>query len=88
MKQKKISLNGITNGWQKEVNELKKAVVKVETDDNFLPLKKKAEQLKIIAVIIQDAGHTEITAGTKTVLGVGPAPSNLIDQITGDLSLL
>jgi PTH2 family peptidyl-tRNA hydrolase len=74
------------NKWMAEGG--KKAVVKVETDDNFLPLKKKAEQLKIIAVIIQDAGHTEITAGTKTVLGVGPAPSNLIDQITGDLSLL
>ena len=66
----------------------KKAVVKVETVDNFKPLKKKAEQLKIISIIIQDAGHTEIPAGTKTVLGIGPAPSNLIDQITGELPLL
>jgi peptidyl-tRNA hydrolase len=26
--------------------------------------------------------------GTKTVLGIGPAPNNIIDQVTGDLSLL
>ena len=74
------------NKWQNEGG--KKAVVKVETDDDFFPLKEKAEQLKIGAHIIEDAGHTEIPAGTKTVLGIGPAPSNLIDQITGDLSLL
>jgi len=76
--------------WYKKWNTEggKKVVVKVENDDNFISLKKKAEQLKIFSVIIQDAGHTEIPAGTKTVLGIGPAPSNLIDQITGELSLL
>jgi len=36
----------------------------------------------------EDAGHTEIPSGTKTVLGLGPAPNNLIDQVTGDLPLL
>ena len=40
------------------------------------------------AYIISDAGHTEIPAGTKTVLGIGPAPDNIIDQVTGKLSLL
>ena len=42
----------------------------------------------IVAIVISDAGHTEIPKDTKTVLGVGPAPSNLIDQVTGSLSLL
>ena len=51
-------------------------------------MKEKAEQLKIAAYLIEDAGHTEIPAGTKTVLGLGPAPSNIIDQVTGDLPLL
>jgi PTH2 family peptidyl-tRNA hydrolase len=66
----------------------KKAVVKVESEDVFYPLKEKAEQLDIEAIIITDAGHTEIPAGTKTVLGVGPAPNNLIDQVTGAIPLL
>jgi PTH2 family peptidyl-tRNA hydrolase len=66
----------------------KKAVVKVECEEDFYPLKQKADEMDIESIIISDAGHTEIPAGTKTVLGVGPAPSNLIDQITGDLPLL
>lgn len=72
--------------WQDE--GAKKAVLKVDTENDFIALKKKAEELKISAFIIEDAGHTEIPAGTKTVIGIGPAPSNLIDQITGDLSTL
>jgi PTH2 family peptidyl-tRNA hydrolase len=72
--------------WQIEGG--KKAVVKVDNENDFYPLIEKSEQLKIVAQIIQDAGHTEIPAGTKTVLGIGPAPNNLIDQITGDLVLL
>jgi len=74
------------NKWQ--IEGAKKAVVKVETEKDFYPLKEKAEELKIVSHIITDAGLTEIPAGTKTVLGIGPAPSNLIDQITGDLQIL
>jgi len=74
------------NKWQ--IEGAKKAVVKVDCVDDFYPLKEKAGQLKIAACLIEDAGHTEIPAGTKTVLGLGPAPSNIIDQVTGDLSIL
>ena len=66
----------------------KKAIVKTECLDDYFFLKEKASQLKIATALISDAGHTEIDPGTKTVLGLGPAPTNLIDQITGDLSLL
>lgn len=72
--------------WKEEGS--KKAVVKVDNLGDFYPLKKKAEQLNIAAHIIIDAGHTEIPQGTKTVLGLGPAPNNIIDKITGDLPLL
>ena len=72
--------------WQNEGG--KKAVVKVESEDDFYPIRESAEELNIATSLIVDAGHTEIPAGTKTVLGIGPAPSNLIDQITGYLSLL
>jgi PTH2 family peptidyl-tRNA hydrolase len=74
------------NRWQREGG--KKVVVKVGGEDDFYPLEKKAKQLKIVSHIVVDAGHTEIPAGTKTVLGIGPAPSNIIDQVTGDLPIL
>jgi PTH2 family peptidyl-tRNA hydrolase len=74
------------NKWQNEGG--KKAIVKVDSEKDFYPLKEKAEELKIVAHIISDAGHTEIPSGTKTVLGIGPAPSNIIDKITGKLVTL
>jgi len=74
------------NKWQSEGG--KKAVVKVDRESDFYPLKEKAEGLGVACFLVIDAGHTEIPAGTKTALGLGPAPSNIIDQVTGDLSLL
>jgi len=72
--------------WQNE--GAKKVVVKVESVDGFFVLKEKAERFKISTSLIEDAGHTEIPAGTKTVLGIGPAPNNIIDQVTGNLPIL
>jgi len=72
--------------WQNEGG--KKAVVKVDCEKDFYPLKEKAEQLEIVTYLVVDAGHTEIPAGTKTVLGIGPAPDNIVDKVTGDLPLL
>jgi peptidyl-tRNA hydrolase, PTH2 family len=72
--------------WQRE--GAKKVVVKVEGLADFFPLKEKAEELGMTTSLIVDAGHTEIPAGTQTVLGIGPAPNNIIDQVTGNLVLL
>jgi len=74
------------NKWQNEGG--KKAVVVVDSLDDFVPLKKRAERFGIVTYVVVDAGRTEIPAGTKTVLGIGPAPNNIIDQVTGDLPLL
>jgi PTH2 family peptidyl-tRNA hydrolase len=82
---KKLNSKWFTK-WQHE--GAKKAVVKVESEKDFYPLKEKANKLDIFAFIVEDAGYTEIPAGTKTVLGLGPAPDNIIDQITGNLPLL
>jgi PTH2 family peptidyl-tRNA hydrolase len=76
------------NKWIKEGQ--KKVIVKVNDLDDFYNLKDKIKKLNfnIVSFIVRDAGHTEVPPNTETVLGIGPAPSNLIDQITGDLSLL
>lgn len=38
--------------------------------------------------LVRDAGRTEVTAGSITVLAIGPAPAALIDAHTGSFRLL
>jgi peptidyl-tRNA hydrolase, PTH2 family len=51
-------------------------------------LQAKAISLGIVAEVIADAGRTQIEAGSYTVLGIGPAPTSVINQVTGHLKLL
>ena len=50
-------------------------------------LKKQAEEIGLCAVIIHDAGHTQVKSGSATVLGVGPGPAEIVDKVTGHLKL-
>lgn len=47
-----------------------------------------ARSLNLCARTIQDAGRTQVAPGSKTVLGIGPGPARLINQVTGKLKLL
>ncbi len=66
----------------------KKVVLKASSDRLLFELRTIAEQAGIPAALIQDAGLTEIPPGTVTALGLGPARSEDLDRITGDLPLL
>lgn len=46
-----------------------------------------AISLGVNASVIHDAGRTQVAAGSATVLGLGPAPKAVLDQITGKLKL-
>ncbi|KAI0161356.1 peptidyl-tRNA hydrolase PTH2-domain-containing protein [Xylariaceae sp. FL1272] len=65
-----------------------KVAVQVKSADELLTLMGTARSLGITAEVIQDAGRTQIDPGSLTVLGVGPAPKSLVDQVTGGLKLL
>ncbi|MEM2141737.1 MAG: peptidyl-tRNA hydrolase Pth2 [Candidatus Thorarchaeota archaeon] len=77
---------GVLKEWLSEGQ--KKVVVKVKTADELLELRRMADLHRIPHVLIQDAGLTELEPGTMTVLGLGPARSEQIDQVTGQLKLL
>jgi PTH2 family peptidyl-tRNA hydrolase len=72
--------------WRREGQ--KKAVLKVDREQDYYPLKEAAERAGLSTALIKDAGHTEIPAGTVTVLGIGPGDELTIDKVTGHLSLL
>lgn len=65
----------------------KKVVVKVQSGEELLDLHRKASRLGIPCDLIQDAGLTELPPGVITVLAVGPAPSEIVDEVTGGLPL-
>lgn len=66
----------------------KKVVLKVKSERELFELRTIAEQAGIAAALVEDAGLTEIPPGTVTALGLGPAKTEDLDRITGDLSLL
>uniref|UniRef100_A0A1I8HAE7 peptidyl-tRNA hydrolase n=1 Tax=Macrostomum lignano TaxID=282301 RepID=A0A1I8HAE7_9PLAT len=66
-----------------------KVALRADGDENRLyELQAIAHSLGLVAVVIHDAGRTQIAAGSATVLGIGPGPSPVIDQVTGHLKLL
>ena len=65
-----------------------KVVVKVQSFEELIELRKVAENLSLIVVQVQDRGLTQLPAGTTTCIGIGPAPTELIDRVTSRLKLL
>jgi PTH2 family peptidyl-tRNA hydrolase len=66
----------------------KKVALEAESLEELEELQRKADDLDIVNLIIQDAGHTEVPAGTITALGLGPDRSDLLDKVTGSLPLI
>lgn len=64
-----------------------KVVVKVPDEDSLLELLCHAKEVGLPVSLIQDAGRTQIAPGSRTVLGVGPGPADLVDKVTGHLKL-
>ncbi|KAF7306730.1 hypothetical protein MIND_00464700 [Mycena indigotica] len=62
-----------------------KTVVRCENEDELLIRQAQAQSLNLCARSIQDAGRTQIAAGSTTVLGIA-GPGRAIDQVIEGLA--
>lgn len=86
---KKAKVNNckeLISAW--EYDGSRKIAVKVQSEEDLLTIYALGKSVGLISSIIQDAGRTQIEPGSKTVVALGPGPEELIDQVTGHLSLL
>ena len=66
----------------------KKICVKGDSAQHLEQLSIDAKKNGLLAIKIHDAGHTQIPAGSFTVLAIGPCRDEDIETVTGDLKLL
>jgi len=65
-----------------------KIVLTCKNQQEMNRLKETAEHQGIPTFIVADAGRTQVLAGSKTVLAIGPGRKADIDAVTGKLRLL
>ncbi len=66
----------------------KKICVKADKANDLKRIEQQAKQDGVLTTTIHDAGHTQIPAGSLTVLVLGPDEESKLDTITGQLKLL
>ncbi len=66
----------------------RKVALEVATLADLEELERRARAEGIPTAWVEDAGFTEVPPGTRTCLGLGPAPDRRLDPITGKLALL
>lgn len=75
--------------WEAWLDEgQRKVVVKVKSEAELLQLKQQAGRMRLPCALIYDRGLTQLPPDTLTCLGIGPAPNDEVDKITGKLPLL
>ncbi len=76
----------IWKSWLREGQ--KKVAVKVQSEEELTDLMREAVNHSLTYSLIRDAGMTELPPGTMTVIAIGPAKTDEINKVTGDLKLL
>jgi len=74
------------DGWLREGQC--KIAVKVSNEKALTELDEQAKEMGLPCALIVDRGLTEIPPNTVTCLGIGPAPAERVDKVTGKLPLL
>ncbi|XP_015122228.1 peptidyl-tRNA hydrolase 2, mitochondrial-like [Diachasma alloeum] len=65
-----------------------KIVLKISSEEKLNDLAKEVKTRGLTAVVIKDAGKTQLEPGTTSVLGIGPGPNSIVDELTAHLKLL
>lgn len=65
-----------------------KIALKVKDLDYVLKLEREARARRLPLFLVRDRGLTQVEPGTITCLGIGPAPSGLLDPLIRNLRLL
>lgn len=65
-----------------------KIALKVTDLDRLLSLGDQARANRLPFFLVKDKGLTQVPPDTITCIGIGPAPSNILNKLTGNLSLL
>lgn len=65
-----------------------KVVLRVDSEQELFDFKAIADAQGLVNSLITDAGRTQIEPGSRTCLGIGPASSEVLDKITGELKML
>ncbi|KAL8054328.1 hypothetical protein ABFX02_05G130400 [Erythranthe guttata] len=65
-----------------------KIVVTCKNQQEMNKLKEAAESIGLPTFTVADAGRTQVSAGSKTVLAIGPGNKSAVDSVTGKLRLL
>lgn len=71
-----------------EVSGCAKIALKCPTQDELELIAARAMERDIPICLVEDAGRTQIAAGSRTVLGLGPAPTHVFEGITSHLKLM
>ncbi|EKX53634.1 hypothetical protein GUITHDRAFT_64118, partial [Guillardia theta CCMP2712] len=82
---KKYAPSALT--WWEKFGQAK-ICVQCPTEDEMWEIAKKAGAKGLITYIVMDAGRTQIAAGSRTVLAIGPAPEQQFKGLTDHLKLL
>eukprot|EP00252_Welwitschia_mirabilis_P010916 TRINITY_DN24584_c0_g2_i1.p1 TRINITY_DN24584_c0_g2~~TRINITY_DN24584_c0_g2_i1.p1 ORF type:complete len:186 (+),score=39.50 TRINITY_DN24584_c0_g2_i1:520-1077(+) len=64
-----------------------KIVTKTESEEELLLLQNQAKRLNLPTHVTIDAGRTQVAPDTRTVMAI-LGPKEVVDQVTGELSLL
>ncbi|XP_050214942.1 uncharacterized protein LOC126666038 [Mercurialis annua] len=65
-----------------------KIVVACKNQQEMNKLQETADSFGLPTFVVADAGRTQVLAGSKTVLAIGPGPKASVDSVTGKLHLL
>lgn len=71
-----------------EVSGCAKIALKCPSQQELELIATKAIQRDIPMYLVEDAGRTQIAAGSRTVLGLGPAPTYVFEDVTSHLKLM